>query len=79
MDVLEEAEIETPAEEQRSEENQSSQEIDDFINQEKAKNTVKKTKLDWEKFDRFCKNKKSWFQYWRGAGFWAWQAGLQLL
>ena len=32
-----------------------SQEIDDFIKAEKSKNTVKKTRLDWQKFEYFGK------------------------
>lgn len=32
----------------------SSQELDDFIKSEKSKNTVKKTELDWKKFETFC-------------------------
>ena len=37
----------------------SSQEIDNFIQSQKLKNTVKKTKLDWHRFYTCCQRKLS--------------------
>ena len=37
----------------------SSQEIDNFIQSQKLKNTVKKTKLDWQRFYTCCQRKLS--------------------
>ena len=37
----------------------SSQEIDNFIQSQKLKNTVKKTKLDWQRFYTYCQRKLS--------------------
>ena len=38
-------------------EEDSSQEIDTFIQGQKSKNTLKKTKLDWQRFDAIAKEK----------------------
>ena len=38
-------------------EEDSSQEIDNFIHGQKSKNTVKKNKLDWQRFDAYCQGK----------------------
>ena len=35
-------------------EDNSSREVDDFIAAQRSSNTVKKTKYEWKKFDRFC-------------------------
>ena len=40
-------------------EEHSSQEIDNFIHGQKSKNTVKKTKPDWQRFDAYCQGKIS--------------------
>ena len=42
-------------------EEDSSQEIDNFIHGQKSKNRVKKTKLDWQRFDAYCQGKMSDF------------------
>ena len=34
---------------------------DNFIHGQKSKNTVKKTKLDWQRFDAYCQGKMSVF------------------
>ena len=44
-------------EEEADNERDSSQELDDFIKAEKAKNTVKKTALDWKKIETYCQEK----------------------
>ena len=46
-----------------SEEEDSSQEIDNFIQGQKSKNTVKKkNNLGWQRFDAYCQGKmSSWF------------------
>ena len=35
-------------------EDNSSREVNDFIAAQRSSNTVKKTKYEWKKFDRFC-------------------------
>ena len=46
-----------PNEEELEENRDSSQEIDNFIQNEKSLNAVKKTQVDWRKFESFCNQK----------------------
>ena len=51
----------SPSEEDKhSDCDDSIQEIDDFIKAEKSKNTVKKIRLDWQKFEYFRKEMANW-------------------
>ena len=66
----------SPSEEDKhSDCDDSSQEIDDFIKAEKSKNTVKKIRLDWQKFEYFRKEMANW----KITCSWAGQISLQVL
>ena len=55
IDIFAEMDGSPSEEDKHSDCDDSSQEIDNFIKAEKSKNTVKKTRLDWQKFEYFCK------------------------
>ena len=55
IDIFVEMDGSPSEEDKHSDCDDSGQEIDDFIKAEKSKNTMKKTRLDWQKFEYFCK------------------------